>query len=588
MSHSYERLNTEPKKSRSGNASCLQILDALVRRVLERKAKIWPPSQPGRPRRRTVARGLATRIRLIPAVLTAAMVLSVAVMSAAPVTLAVGAPGSSEHNAATAQSQHTFARLVLSPAQTVIRPGARVTYTAALHEAAIDYPGDVTKETTFSISPGGSCAGAVCTAKERGWHIVTGTVDLDGYTISATSALLVVPTLTRVEVTPQNAVAEVRHSVIYTAHGLDSEGQAVLDLTAYTRFSISPDGFCAGNTCTAMKPGLHKIIGLVDLGDDSPLRGNAVLLAEAALTLHPDPATITAGESVTYQAYRNPQGEVTTATVFSIGPDGSCDGDTCTATSAGDHTVTGTVNVRNHQITGTATLRVNRKVTAGGSVLPTPSPSGDGGSASPFPSPSPSSTAVATAFPHCPPAARQIRGLRVAPRRGPPGTLVRITAKLNRAFAGCPLALLLGGSRFGGDTTVGRNGSVSDRRAVPNDAKPGHTRVALARTDGRTLATTSFAVLPKPSLAALPHRERLFRLLLAGAVLLLTGLAGAAVTGERARRQRRWVGQHVRVEPNSRPGHMTADLDPNAKPTLAIRLQPRGGTGTTEITKEGD
>jgi len=166
--------------------------------------------------------------------------------------------------------------------------------------------------------------------------------------------------------------------------------------------------------------------------------------------------------------------------------------------------------------------------------------------------------------------------------------LVRITAKLNRAFAGCPLALLLGGSRFGGDTTVGRNGSVSDRRAVPNDAKPGHTRVALARTDGRTLATTSFAVLPKPSLAALPHRERLFRLLLAGAVLLLTGLAGAAVTGERARRQRRWVGQHVRVEPNSRPGHMTADLDPNAKPTLAIRLQPRGGTGTTEITKEGD
>jgi hypothetical protein len=246
-------------------------------------------------------------------------------------------------------------------------------------------------------------------------------------------------------------------------------------------------------------------------------------------------------------------------------------------------------------------LRVNRKVTTGGSAPPPPPPSSSPSSTGETPSQSPSSTgetpsqspssastAVTTIPPNCLPATKQIRGLRVAPRRGPPGTLVFITATLSRTFAGCPLALLLGGSRFGGNTTVGRDGSVSERRAVPADAKPGRTKVALARTDGRILTTTSFEVLPKPSFAALTHRQRLLGTLLAGAGLLLTGLAGTAVAGERARRQRRWVGQHVRVEPNSGPGRITGDGDPHAPPAFAVRLEPRDETGTTEITKEGD
>src|SRR5205823_5947336 len=120
------------------------------------------------------------------------------------------------------------------------------------------------------------------------------------------------------------------------------------------------------------------------------------------------------------------------------------------------------------------------------------------GSSPPSPAPSPPSSTgpppppppVSITTPSCRPAARQLHGLRVAPRAAPPGTSVRVTARLDRNFAGCPLAVLLGGSQVG-DTTVGPDGSVSDRSAVPNAAKSGATTLALARTDGGVLATTA-------------------------------------------------------------------------------------------------
>ncbi|HEX9359030.1 MAG TPA: hypothetical protein VF933_35135, partial [Streptosporangiaceae bacterium] len=77
-------------------------------------------------------------------------------------------------------------------------------------------------------------------------------------------------------------------------------------------------------------------------------------------------------------------------------------------------------------------------------------------------------------------------------------------------------------------------------------------------------------------------------LLLAIAALLLTAAAVAAIGRERARRQRRWVRQHVRAEPHSHPGQVSADPDREARPTLTVRLRPHADTGTTEITKEGN
>jgi hypothetical protein len=77
------------------------------------------------------------------------------------------------------------------------------------------------------------------------------------------------------------------------------------------------------------------------------------------LTLSPSSSTITYGASQTYSATAfgvsgNNLGNATSATMFSISPDGSCTGPTCTPAGAGSHTVTGNDN----GATGTATLSV--------------------------------------------------------------------------------------------------------------------------------------------------------------------------------------------------------------------------------------
>jgi hypothetical protein len=280
--------------------------------------------------------------------------------------------------------------------------------------------------------------------------------------------------------------------------------------------------------------------------------------------------------------------------------------------------VTGTIHLREHVVTGTATLQVQREIAPGGpgSSPPLPSPSSD--SSPPSPAPSSSSSAgpvppapsggnsppapVPSSFsntgsppptapggpatsPNCRPAARQLRGLRVAPRAASPGTSVRVTARLGRNFAGCPLAVLLGGSHVG-DTTVRRDGSVSDRSAVPDTAKSGATTLALARTDGGVLARTAFEVVPGPSSFLPWPLAAVLGLLLAGGALLLRGLGGRALASQRDRRQRRWVRKHVRVEPDPAPGHISAALDPHTPPPLTVRLAPQDQAGTIGISKE--
>ena len=88
------------------------------------------------------------------------------------------------------------------------------------------------------------------------------------------------------------------------------------------------------------------------------------------LALTPATATITAGGNEVYLAegldiYNNPAGDVTSATMFTIAPDGSCGtpnpgNNTCTATvadmSGSSHTVTGTYM---NSATGSASLTVN-------------------------------------------------------------------------------------------------------------------------------------------------------------------------------------------------------------------------------------
>src|SRR5207244_2525018 len=96
--------------------------------------------------------------------------------------------------------------------------------------------------------------------------------------------------------------------------------------------------------------------------------GTASLKVDAGalhhLALSPASATITARESQAYTAegrdiYNNSLGDVTAATTFTITPDGTCTGASCSATvadsSSSHHTVTGDDGGK----TGTASLTVN-------------------------------------------------------------------------------------------------------------------------------------------------------------------------------------------------------------------------------------
>ena len=93
------------------------------------------------------------------------------------------------------------------------------------------------------------------------------------------------------------------------------------------------------------------------------------------LVLSPATATIAAGGSQAYTAegfdqYNNSRGNVTAGTTFTITPNGSCTGASCTATVAGPHTVTGT----NATKTGTASLTVNVGAVSAGTSTVTASP----------------------------------------------------------------------------------------------------------------------------------------------------------------------------------------------------------------------
>jgi Calcineurin-like phosphoesterase/Bacterial Ig domain len=95
--------------------------------------------------------------------------------------------------------------------------------------------------------------------------------------------------------------------------------------------------------------------------------------APSALSLAPASSTIKAGGSVTYTAstadqYGNTVANVTGQTAFSVAPDGTCTGSTCTASLAGTHTVTGT----SAGMTGTASLSVTGGNVARLGITPDP------------------------------------------------------------------------------------------------------------------------------------------------------------------------------------------------------------------------
>jgi parallel beta-helix repeat protein len=245
--------------------------------------------------------------------------------------------------------------LALSPSSATIAAGAAQTYTADGRDQYNNSLGDVTSTTTFSISPDGSCTGASCTAATSGAHTVTGTKSGKTGTASLTVSA---GAIDHIVISPSAATITAGGSQSYTAQAFDTAGNPVADVTAFTTFSISPNGSCLGATCTATAAGVHTVTG-----NDSGKTSTATLTVNAGtldhLAVSPSSGTIAAGSSQTYSVegrdqYDNSLGDVTASTTFSIGPDGSCTGASCTATAAGAHTISAT----NSGKTGTASLTV--------------------------------------------------------------------------------------------------------------------------------------------------------------------------------------------------------------------------------------
>src|SRR5439155_2263946 len=139
----------------------------------------------------------------------------------------------------------------------------------------------------------------------------------------------------------------------------DQFNNSLGSVTGTTTFTIAPDGSCTGASCTATTSGAHTVTGT-----SGGKTGTAALQINAAaldhLGLAPASAKIISGTSQAYTAqgfdqFNNSLGSVTANTTFTIAPDGSCTGATCTASVGGAHTVTGT----NAGKTGTATLTID-------------------------------------------------------------------------------------------------------------------------------------------------------------------------------------------------------------------------------------
>jgi len=249
--------------------------------------------------------------------------------------------------------------LVLAPASATIASGGSQAYTAEGRDQYDNSLGDVTSSTTFSIGPNGSCSAATCTATSAGGHTVTGT---KAAKTGSASLQVTGGVLDHIVISPSSASIGAGGSQAYTAEGFDASNNSLGDVTTFTTFSIGPNGSCTGGSCTATSAGAHTVTG-----SNGGKTGTATLSVTAGaldhLVLSPTPATTAAGNPQPYTAegrdqYDNSLGDVTASTTFSIGPNGSCTGASCTATLAGTHTVTGS----NSGKTGTASLSVTAGV----------------------------------------------------------------------------------------------------------------------------------------------------------------------------------------------------------------------------------
>lgn len=246
-----------------------------------------------------------------------------------------------------------LASIQIEPSSATIVAGGSRTYTAAGFDQHQNAIGDVTLTTAFNID-NGTCTQNTCTSTLAGTRTVTGT---NGSAVD-TAALAVTPgPLHHLAVTPAESTIVIGQTQTYQAEGRDLFDNSLGNVTGSTIFRIGPNGTCTANVCRPAAVGDHSITATKQTATGSALL-HVIPDTIATIVISPDPATITAGQTQTYttegfDANNVSQGDVTAATVFTIAG-GQCTGNVCRATTAGPHTVTGTVAT----VSDTATLNI--------------------------------------------------------------------------------------------------------------------------------------------------------------------------------------------------------------------------------------
>jgi outer membrane protein assembly factor BamB len=157
---------------------------------------------------------------------------------------------------------------------------------------------------------------------------------------------------------PASASIAAGGSQAYTAEGFDAFNNDLGDVTGATTIHIDASQPCVSHVCTSSVVGSHTVTGV-----DGSATGVATLNVTAGpldhLVLSPSSATMPAGGSQSYtaegfDALNNDLGDVTGATTITIDSGTACPAQTCTSSTPGFHTVTGTDGAA----TGTASLHV--------------------------------------------------------------------------------------------------------------------------------------------------------------------------------------------------------------------------------------
>ena len=260
-----------------------------------------------------------------------------------------------------------LASITLSPNSTTMATGGSQAYSAAGFDQYGNSLGDATSQTTFTIAPDGSCSTVTCTTTLTGVHTITGT---DSGFIASATLTVNGGTLSSLTISPASSSITAGTSQTYASNGFNQYGQSLGVVTSLTTFTIAPDGSCAGAVCTATASGTHTVTA-TDSGVSTTVTLTVNAAGLASITLSPASTSMTAGSSQTYAAtgfdtYGNSLGDLTTSTVFTVTPNGSCSGAACTATLAGTHTVTGTNSTK----TATTTLTVNAGATVSLGLTP--------------------------------------------------------------------------------------------------------------------------------------------------------------------------------------------------------------------------